>query len=346
MNFKFRHTEKIVGMFVLVALIILMAGIVILAMSKKLFVETHVFHTRLSDATGLSTSTSLNFKGYEIGRVSSFFLDEENNIDVELALYGEFLPKIVNGCAIYRQSNPITGETSLVLLMPLRYSIKPGPGKKPALGFQLPEGAYIPSLDMAEGQRLLEEHLVEKSGDSVSIIFDEAEAFFSNLRSEFKLKKDSFRTFFSNLGDFSDSLAQNRAMFAHFEQLLNPKNGPVFATMDRLAQFADGLLKNTEQLKALLDNYKNPDGLVLKLIQMDKRQLDETMQNLNNNLLVLQKTLEELKGQSPMLAEVLEKARKTLEAINNNPLLRGGISSSEQGRDSNASKKKRVDIDE
>lgn len=344
MNFKFRHTEKIVGVFVLLALVIMLTGFVTLVVSKKLFVKTYSFRTRLSDATGLSTSTSLDFKGYEIGKVRSFFLDPENNIDVELALYGEFLDKIVNGCAIYRQSNPITGETSLVLLMPLRYSIRRGVGKKPAVGYALPEGAYIPSLDMVEGQKLLEENLVEKSGDSVSIIFDEAQAFFSNLRSEFKLKKDSFRDFFTNLGDFSTSLAKNRYMFDHVEQLLNPNDGPVYATVDRLSQFAKGLIKNTEELQAVLANYKNPDGLMLKMMQMDKSQLDQTIQNLNNNLVALQQMLAELKEQSPLMAEVLEKTRKTLDAINNNPFLRGGIP--EKGLDGNSSKKKRVDIDQ
>ncbi len=344
MNFKFRHTEKIVGVFVLLAFFILVAGIITISVSKKLFEKTYSFRTRLSDATGLSTSTSLEFKGYQIGKVRSFYLDSENDIDVELALYGEFLNKIVTGCAIYRQSNPITGETSLVLLMPLKYSIQQSKGKNPNVGFSLPEGAYIPSLDMPEGQKLLEDNMVEKSGDSVSIIFDEAQAFFSNLRSEFKLKKDSFRDFFTNLGDFSNSLAENRQMFAHFEQLLSPKGGPVFKTVEELALFAKGLVKNTEQLQAVLENYKNPDGLMLKMIQMDKSKLDGTIENLNNNLLALQKMLESLKEQSPLVAEVLEKTRKTLDAINNNPFLRGGIPPKDI--EGNSSQKKRVDIDE
>ncbi|MFC2146375.1 MlaD family protein, partial [Acidobacteriota bacterium] len=144
MSFKFKHTEKITGVFILLAVVILIVGAVVISVSKKTFVKTHVFKTLLSDAAGLSTSTPLSFKGYEIGRVKKFLLDKDNNIDVDLAVYKEFREKIVKGSAIYRLNNPITGETSLVLLQPR--------GPYPAsvfggIGSVLPEGEYIPSLD-------------------------------------------------------------------------------------------------------------------------------------------------------------------------------------------------------
>jgi len=343
MKFKFRHTEKIVGGFVLLAMVLLIAGVVMVAVSRKMFVKTHSYRTLLSDASGLSNSTSLRFKGYQIGRVREFYLDENNDIDVEIGVYREYLDKIAAGSAIYRQTNPISGETSLVLLMP-----KPGrrnESGEPITGGNtvLPEGSYIPSLDMPEGRRLLEEEQVERGGDTISILFDDAKSFFENLRQEFKLKKDSFRDFFKKLGDVSDSLARNSEIFDHLNKLLDPEGGPVFRTMEHMAAVSIRLDNTVTSLQSMLENYKNPDGLMLKMLQIDREQLDRTIGNLNGNLTELREILKSLKDQGPLIAELLEKSRKTLEAVNNNPLLRGGIRKG--GKSGNTSRKKRLDIE-
>jgi phospholipid/cholesterol/gamma-HCH transport system substrate-binding protein len=344
MNFKFRHTEKIAGLFVFLAIAILIAGIIMIAVSRKMFVETFPFRTVLSDAAGLSSSTSLNFKGYEIGKVKNFFLNDRNNIDVELAIYEEYLSLIVPGSAIYRQTNPISGATSLVFLLPLPEGDEPVTSDDPDSAFRLLPESYIPSLDMKEGQKLMEENVIERSGDSVSIIFDEAKIFFSNLRSEFKLKKDSFRDFFKMLGDFSESLAKNREIFDYLNQLLNPKTGPVFATMEKFSEVSNRLATSVSKLEEMLENYKNPDGLMLKMFQVDKNRMDQSIDNLNHNLVTLQKMLQSMSDQSPLIADVLDKTRKTLEALNNNPFLRRGIS--QEGKAGNTSHKKRLDLDD
>lgn len=344
MNFKFKHTEKIAGIFVLTAMIILVSGAVMVAISKKVFVKKYIFYTTISDASGLSTSTALNFKGYEIGKVESFEFNKDNEIDVKLAVYKKYLGKILKGCAIYRQSNPITGETSLVLLTPKFHSVtRPEDGSLP-IGAQLPVGEKIHSLDMPNGRQLLEDGTIEKSGDSVSLIFDEARDFFTHLRGEFKLKKDSFRTFFEELGDFSEALARNKGIFDHLQKLLNPDQGPIFKTMEQFTEITARLNSTVEKVETMMENYKNPDGLMLKMMSLDKKQLQQTVQNINNNLTALHEMLASIKNQSPMIAELMEKTRKTLEAVNNNPLLRGGISDDKGS--SNSTRKKRMDIDQ
>jgi len=341
MNFKFKHTEKITGFFIFLSVIILIAGAIFISYSKKTFVETYIFKTLLSDAAGLSKATPLKFKGYEIGRVKNFLLDKEDNIDVELEVYKDFRGKIVGGSAIYRLNNPITGETTLVLLPPKR----PYPfGVIRGIGMILPEGSYIPSLDMEEGQKMLSEELIEKSGETVSLMFDEARFFVSNLRTEFKLKKDTIKAFFENLHGVSESLARNQAVFDHLQQLLNPDTGPVFTTVNRFVDISERLDRVVDQLNEVIDNYKNPEGLMTKMFQVNQGQLNNAIENLNRNLILLRETLTSLKENSPLLAEILNKSRDTLQAINNNPLLRGGIEKGSE--DTSVSKKKRMDIEE
>jgi len=341
MSFKFKHTEKITGVFILVAVIILIVGAVVISVSKKTFVKTHGFRTLLSDAVGLSTATPLSFKGYEIGRVKQFLLDKDNNINVELGVYKEYREKIVKGSAIYRLNNPITGETSLVLLQPK------GPypaGVFGGVGSVLPEGEYIPSLDMDDGQKLLEENVIEKSGETVSLIFDEARGFVTNLRDEFKLKKDTFKVFFENLHGVSESLARNKAFFENLNRLLDPVDGPVFQTLEQFSTISKKLNQSVDQLNEIMENYKDPEGLMTKLFKVNQQQLNQTLENLNKNLVALHQALISLKESSPLIADLLDKSRKALQAINNNPLLRGGIE--KENKSTNSSRKKRMEIKE
>lgn len=342
MEFKFRHTEKIVGGFVFIALAVLIAGIVLIAFSQKLWVKTYTFRTRLAEATGLSTASTLSFKGYEIGRVKRFRLNEENTIDVEFEVYEEFREKMVPGSVIYRQVNPVTGKTSLILLYPRSLSIELAWRGEDTIAQE--EGSLIYSLDMREGQLQLENDMVEKSGDTLSIIFEDTRDFISHLREEFQLKKDSFKTAFGQLGDFAQSLANNKTIFDRLNLLLDPARGPVFTTLARFNQISQGLQQATNQLNELLANYKNPDGLANKILQVDQTKINGMLENINKNLTALHRVIQTLQEQAPLLAEVLSRTEQTLQAINNNPLLRGGIQ--KKDTKTNASKKKRVDIDQ
>jgi hypothetical protein len=80
------------------------------------------------------------------------------------------------------------------------------------------------------------------------------------------------------------------------------------------------------------------------MLQVNQGELDQTLQNINRNLTTLHQILTELKEQSPLIADILNRSNKTLRAINNNPFLRGGIP--KESKKTNASKKKRLDIDE
>jgi phospholipid/cholesterol/gamma-HCH transport system substrate-binding protein len=341
MKFKFRHTEKIVGAFVFFALMILVAGFLIIGLSHKVLEKTFIFRTVLTDAAGLSTSTALKFKGYEIGKVKTFILNDNNDIDVTLAVYKAFREKIVHGSAIYRQVNPITGNMQLIYLYPTRFPISLSDKGENFLS--LPENSIIPSLDKFDGQKLLEDKMVMKSGDSISLIFEDARDFVGNLRQEFMLKRDTIKTFFKNLGDFSETLVRNRDILDNINRLVKPDSGPVSETLERFSEISLQMKETVTQLDQLIQNYKEPDGLMLKLMQVERGQFAQTMKNLDKNLDTLHQVLLVLQEQTPNIAEVLERTRKTLESLNNNPLLRGGISKIDANK--SRSKKKRMDID-
>ena len=97
-------------------------------------------------------------------------------------------------------------------------------------------------------------------------------------------------------------------------------------------------------MNEIMENYKDPQGLMTKMFEVNQQQLNRTLENLNANLVALKEMLNSLKESSPLIADLLDKSRKTLQAINNNPFLRGGIE--KESKNTNSSRKKRMEIEE
>ncbi|MBN1948503.1 MAG: MCE family protein [Candidatus Cloacimonetes bacterium] len=315
MKFKFRHTDKIVGIFFFGALIILLGGIVLVALSQKMLVKKYSFQTRFQDAGGISQTTNLYFKGFEIGRIKKFRLNQDNLIDVELVVYEDYREKIIAQSAINKSSNPITGRGSLEFL------------QGPPGGELLPEDSYIPSLDMPEGKQLLLENKIVRSGDVISSILKNIDDILSNLKKDNNPDQGAIFRILFNLANATETL--NSDLLTLQDLMVNLDNRVEQTTV----RLDDALSETT----TLIRNYQDPAGLAVNLIDPGKTEL---IQPLHNVLLKLDDNLAELHGlllflnqESPEISGVLYESRsslqtvqKTLQGINNHPLIRRGIS--------------------
>ncbi|MBN2460567.1 MAG: MCE family protein [Candidatus Cloacimonetes bacterium] len=314
MKFKFRHTDKIVGIFFFSAVLVLVLSFVIIALSQKMLEKKYDFHTIFPDAVGLSPSTVLKFRGFEIGKVKSYVLNDDNLIETEIIIYEDYRNKIVANSAINKSSNPITGKSSLEFLQ----------GADPEQ--VLPEGSFIPSLNMPEGQRLLEAGLIEKKGDAISSILDNVDQMLYNLNRDENADQGSIFRMIYNLANASEKLDLN---MGELNQLLVLLNSDLKESMHNL----DLTLHNAS---IMLENYSQPEGLLARMIDPEGDQLLQPLGNslrqLEENLGELEKLLEFIGSQAPEIAEILiegknslQTAQNTLEGINNNPFIRGGI---------------------
>jgi len=328
MKFKFKHTDKIVGIFFLVAVVALIFTLVVVAVSKRIFDRKYYFTTQFVDATGLSSSTKLYFKGYEIGKLKKYSLNINNQIDAELVVYKEFRNKIVENSAIFKATNPVTSRSTMEFLQ--------GPDWSKVLA----EGEYIPSLDTEEGKRLLKEGFVKKSGDMMESVLKNVDQLLYNLTQDENPDQGALFRMVYNLANMTDkmdvSLENVNAILASLQKDNNPEDGAMFRILSNVADLTEDFKGTAAQLDEMLANYKNPDGLVVKMIDPDKENLIYPMRDmllsLNENLVSMNKILEFMYMQMPEFADILAKskvslqtAQKTLEALNNNPFLRGGI---------------------
>jgi phospholipid/cholesterol/gamma-HCH transport system substrate-binding protein len=323
------------GIFVLLAVTILLLFLGYTVYKQKYFVRKHTFYTVIRDAVGLSGSTPVIFKGYEIGRVRQFSLDEDNNIKVRFFVYNEFINIIVEDSAINRNYNPITTRTSLEFL------------KGPAGGVVIDEYAIIPSLDMEAGKRLLAERKIVHSGDPVSNLMNDINTFVANLNRDDNYDQGSFFRMLYHLGytveNMNETLLNFNSLVADLQKDYSQDSGVLLRMMVNLADLAEDakitnalLAESLLELNQALKNYSDPDGLLIRMVDPTEEKfikpLERSIAVMNSNLEEVSRILEFIYHKTPEISIIMAESRKSLsevqkvmEGVKHSPFIRGGI---------------------
>src|SRR4030042_4526304 len=94
MRFVIKHADKIVGLFVLIALVGLAGVVIFLGANQRWFSRNVNYYTIFESAKGLTRGMPITVKGFEIGKLSSFELNEENRVVAHYYIYYEYHSKI------------------------------------------------------------------------------------------------------------------------------------------------------------------------------------------------------------------------------------------------------------
>ena len=341
---KIKNSRKIVFAFISIPVLLLLLAIVFIAIRQNLLEKKYVYYSTLANAMGISTQTPVLYKGFEVGRVRDFSLLEDGNIGLEFYILNRYKNIMVTGSVLARNTNPITGKTSLEFIH--------NPNSKELI----PVESRILSSDFPEGKKQLK-IIAPQVSDPISLILTNLAQLSSSLTDDYNADKGSIPRFLVNLADASEkaNFSMNQVekittelsiLTANLNQDNNPDSGVLLRTLNNLAELTQGLNNRMNELEIILasarsaiDNYKKPDSLLIKLLDPGQekilRPLSDTLNNLESATAELTKILAtvnnpELHLLLSNLNDSLAKARKTLEGLNNNPLLRKGISPSSQ----------------
>jgi len=331
MKFKLRYSERIVSVFLSVAIIIIVIATGYLMLNKKVFEKKFSFRAKFSDAIGLSSSTPVYFKGFKIGVISHFKLTEDNYILADLNVYEEFRKKIVKNSALFKSVNPVTSTSTIEFLQ--------GPDNLS----ELAEGSMIPGIDIPEGEALLAVNMVQKTGDPLNAIVYNLALFSENLNKDKNVDKGAIFRALVNMADAAESMKKISATLnMDLENISQPdKEGkrPIASLIINAAQISDSLRIMTgrvnhslRQLDTVLSVYGRPEGLAIKLIDPDKKliiePLNKTIANINEilpKLVIFSDFLVTQQGQFDIIlkriGETLEEVQVTFEAINGGPFI-------------------------
>lgn len=328
-KFTLRHSDKLVGIFVLAGTLFLVGSLAFVGINKRWFKSDLQYRSQFITAKGLNPGLELELHGFAIGRIKSLHLQNDNHVEVVLTIFNEYADRIVENSVIHLAVSPLGFGSSLVLY----------PGTEP--GATLPAGSSIPSTDLALGRRLVAEGLVQrpKRGDEVSGLLE------------------SLPPLMGQVEEFVGSL--NRLTSRMDQRLMGTENHPsegllgtvggtldgVDSTTRQFGQVAVRLDSMTIQLNLMLksmavftSHLENPQGLVPTLLgeegsvgQLfhDNAELYNRLNDITGELHALSLFLN---SSTPEIAVLLEEAteamaesEKVMEGLKNNPLLRGGI---------------------
>ncbi len=107
MRFAVKHADKIVGFFVLLAVLGLVVVIIFLGANQHWYTRNIPFYTVFGSAKGLVRGMPITYKGFEIGKVSSIDLDENDTVVVQFYVYDTYYPKVTLRSVIELASNPL-----------------------------------------------------------------------------------------------------------------------------------------------------------------------------------------------------------------------------------------------
>ncbi len=375
MKFRIRLANQIVGLFILLAIVGLVAALIMLGLNQRWFSEKHLLISRFKSGSALRVGMAVTLRGFEIGKVGKKALDPEKlEVKIEFQIYDEFYDQVVLENSVIELSvNPLGG--SALLFHPGKIQGAPRPPLK--------EGSFIHSLDFDEGKELVRKGLVDKSGgdDTISTLLSQIGPVLDNVNEALYNAKQLILTVeegikgdrstqlgvmlynVNSLMDSIDDIFSGRdtgpigtslANVSKTTETLDESINSITKSIDETMREVSALVKDLEEtfyrdIKKITANLEemtsDPDGLVTRLIDPkgsiatfldDNNELYnniiKTVENVNAIVDDLEKFTEFLTSTTPQIAGILEEGRSALaegkdviEALKNNPLLRGGV---------------------
>ncbi|MBT3427346.1 MAG: MCE family protein [Gammaproteobacteria bacterium] len=253
--FEVSSKDKIVGLFVIGAFLILLLGFII-PLIKDLAVDNRLsFHTIIERTYGIAPEATVSLRGVNIGSVTKVELNEEGMVRVELALSEQYL-------SFYTRTSRLSVDSELGVNSILTGSgliLHPGrPGES-----TLTEAAFIPT-DIPQGfSSMLEELDLTQLADQISTIVNSLESIsmgFVDNQDKLYRSLENFEMATQRLAEVSEEMPQIftaiEASLASLESTLQGINLIVDNSSDDLALTISNTAKLTQQATITLREAK------------------------------------------------------------------------------------------
>jgi len=322
MKFKIRFADQIVGFFIILSLLSVTFVIIMLGRSQRWFAKDVTFTTELPTAGGLSKNMAVQYRGFTIGNVKDFYLNEDDNVEVIFIIHEEYRNRAKLGSTVEMMISPV-GLGNQFLFHSGR-------------GDVLVEGAFIPSAGSAQARELIRQGLAvePRHDDSISVIMNKASAIMDEV---FRLLINVGEA----LGPGDDTTEMGKIVgsiqrtLADAETLPKTLDNTVTEGMKIVEDIIAELMPILSNMNALTAELADPDGFLLSVLDTDKDVYINMIKSLNSVSGILEnldRTVAFIPGQLPQIAGLLVELRVTLRtaedvltALTNNPLFRKGI---------------------
>jgi len=326
MKLKILSTDQIVGLVIILALASLAFVIVMLGQAQRWFAKDMDFTTVLPSATGLSKNMAVQYRGFTIGNVKDFYLNDENNVEVIFTIHEDYTDRVRLGSIVELQAG-------IVSLLGNSFLFHPGREDQQLLAV----GTFIPIKGSAQANEYVRQRIatISESEDSISNLMNQVNSLLGGVNllladlnadlgpdeshtTDIGKLIGGISTTVNDIPQILDStidgvlnpvLAELRPLLNHVDDLLATLNEPggIITMLD-----SDGALNETiDSLPGLIGSLNDAIAPLPGLIE-----------NLNSTTASLPS---QLPGILSQLRTVLRSVDDVLVGLANNPLLRGGV---------------------
>lgn len=330
MRFRIRFAEQIVGIFVLLGIAFLAFVLILMGINQRWFAKDYDFTSRFPTGEGLSVGMPIKFKGFEIGQVDKVVLRRDNTVGVRFHVFDTYIDKVGPDSVLDLTASPLGFGGGLFFY----------PGK--VKGNHLPEGSFIPSINMPDGAKLVREGLVAipANTDAVSSIIAEVPPILQNVSTTLGSLNALVTTLNANLsGEGSGpvgSLVRNASgLTSQATVTLAETTGRINKLLDNLDAVSSELSRATASPEGPVQGLLRPQGSIATMLNDNNALFDRisaTLDNVNQTIVQLDTFMKYLNNSQPQITGILLQGKQTLrqsqdvlEGLKNNPLLRGGI---------------------
>ena len=308
MKFKIRFADQIVGFFIILALVSIAFVILMLGRSQRWFAKDIPFSTILQSAGGLNKNMAVQYKGFTIGSIKNFYLNDNDNVEVIFTIQEEYSDRVRQGSLVEMMVSPIGLGNQFVF--------------HAGRGELLAEGTLIPIVGSAEARELIRQGLafVPQSDDSITAMVGRVSSILTQLDEALGVGSDT-----TEIGQIIGSIQKTLTGVEAIPE-----------TVNRMLESINAQLRPIlANVNTIMDELNNPDGLLYSVLDTDKDVYTSLVNSLNSISAILDsldKTVAIIPSQVPQLVGLITELRATLRtaedvltALTNNPLLRGGI---------------------
>jgi len=337
MKFSIRHADKIVGLFIILALAILIVVIFLLGSNQRWFVRDGQYKTYFTSASGISANMAILYKGFTIGHVKKVDLAEGDLVEITFTIFEEYTNRVTEGSLVEVQSSPIPGLGG-------GFIFHPGKGTE-----LIPDGGLIPEANSLEAKQLRARGLTEiiVSSDSISNIINQVntllETISVSLAGSDGADDLTLGKILLNIEDTTAGLAtlgnsiteQITPVLEQVDPLISLINSTIGQLNDQLGPIMSRVEGITGDIGAVTNKVSDPSGAVMSILDGDGviyASIENTIASVAGAIDNLEKTTDFIPAQLPQIAVlindvniVLRSAQDVLTALINNPILKGGV---------------------
>jgi phospholipid/cholesterol/gamma-HCH transport system substrate-binding protein len=354
MRLRMKFLNQIVGLFILLSLAGLAVAIVFIGANQRWFQRGYSFYTLFNSGAGLEAGMPITLKGFEIGRVERVtFVADKREVRVDFRIFERYYSSVVLENSVVEHATSPIGIGGGVFFHSGKVQDPPKP--------PIPEGSYVVSFDTQEGKDLVRRGLVNREGgdDSIGALIADAGPILESLNLvlinvqqltlalEDSVKGNRDTQLGALLADVDglvsslDRIASGRDTGPAGAILSNVKTSTdvLARSIDRTASEATLLMEDLQKLASNIESITaDPTGLVPRLLDPKgslKSFLDDNnavynevlamIKSLGRIVADLQSVTRFMSDSTPQISTILGHTENVLQGLENNPLLRGGI---------------------